>query len=261
MTATSRLSPYPAPAGSASPCCAPVRSPSPARRRWPLPRGWRRRRAHAPPRRSSGSAKATPDQPCKPCSRSSSVSVTTWPMVPLAPSGPGTTAALRVFQQQNGLNPTGVVTENTARYLGLAAGVPAATAPVAASSAAGVAAPTAAAAPGAFVGLRQGATGESVRQLQLAILATGLYLSGGADGTFGSSTHRGVTLVQRVNGLPETGVVDARHGACPRSDGERLLSVGSRSGRHRCPGRGDWLRSAAGAATAHQVRGHRCRRR
>ena len=122
--------------------------------------------------------------------------------------GPGTTAALRVFQQQNGLNPTGVVTENTARYLGLAAGVPAATAPVAASSAAGVAAPTAAAAPGAFVGLRQGATGESVRQLQLAILATGLYLSGGADGTFGSSTHRGVTLVQRVNGLPETGVVD-----------------------------------------------------
>ena len=39
--------------------------------------------------------------------------------------GPGTTAALRVFQQQNGLNPTGVVTENTARYLGLAAGVPA----------------------------------------------------------------------------------------------------------------------------------------
>ncbi len=28
--------------------------------------------------------------------------------------GAGTTAALRVFQQQNGLNPTGVVTENTA---------------------------------------------------------------------------------------------------------------------------------------------------
>ncbi len=48
-----------------------------------------------------------------------------------------------------------------------------------------------------------------MRQLQLAILATGLYLSGGADGTFGSSTHRAVTLVQRVNGLPETGVVDA----------------------------------------------------
>ena len=33
--------------------------------------------------------------------------------------GPGTTAALRKFQEQNGLNPTGVVTENTAKYLGL----------------------------------------------------------------------------------------------------------------------------------------------
>ena len=110
-----------------------------------------------------------------------------------------------MFQQQNGLNPTGVVTENTARYLGLAAGVPA----TGAAAPQGLSAPAATAAPGSVVGLRQGATGESVRQVQLAILATGLVLGGGADGTFGPSTHRGVTLVQRVNGLPETGVVDA----------------------------------------------------
>ncbi len=45
--------------------------------------------------------------------------------------GAGTAAALRVFQQQNGLNPTGVVTENTARYLGLAGGVPAGGTPAA----------------------------------------------------------------------------------------------------------------------------------
>ena len=122
--------------------------------------------------------------------------------------GAGTAAALRVFQQQNGLNPTGVVTENTARYLGLAAGVPVGGA-AAAQGLAAPAAATVAAAPGSVVGLRQGATGESVRQVQLAILATGLVLGGGADGTFGRSTHRGVTLVQRVNGLPETGVVDA----------------------------------------------------
>jgi peptidoglycan hydrolase-like protein with peptidoglycan-binding domain len=123
--------------------------------------------------------------------------------------GSGTTAALRVFQQQNGLNPTGVVTENTARYLGLAGGVPAAgTTPQAPQALAATPAPTAAAS-GSVVGLRRGATGEPVRQLQLAILATGLVLSGGADGTFGSATHRGVTLVQRVNGLPETGIVDA----------------------------------------------------
>ncbi len=37
-------------------------------------------------------------------------------------------------------------------------------------------------------------------------------LSGGADGTFGPSTERAVKLVQRVNGLPETGVVDVRTG-------------------------------------------------
>ena len=123
--------------------------------------------------------------------------------------GPGTAAALRVFQKQNGLNPTGVVTENTARYLGLSGGVPAGGTP-AAPAAPAAPAPAALAAPsGSIVGLRQGATGASVRQLQLAILATGLYLNGGADGTFGPSTHRGVTLVQRVNGLPETGVVDA----------------------------------------------------
>ena len=123
--------------------------------------------------------------------------------------GPGTTAALRVFQKQNGLNPTGVVTENTAKYLGLAGGVPA-SGTQATPQPAAPAAPAALAAPsGSVVGLRKGMTGATVRQLQLAILATGLYLSGGADGTFGTSTHRAVTLVQRVNGLPETGVVDA----------------------------------------------------
>jgi peptidoglycan hydrolase-like protein with peptidoglycan-binding domain len=126
--------------------------------------------------------------------------------------GAGTTAALRVFQRQNGLNPTGVVTENTARYLGLSGGVAAggtaaAVQPAAAQPAAATAA--AVAAPASVVGLRPGTTGQAVRQLQLAILATGLYLNGGADGTFGSSTQRGVRLVQRVNGLPETGVVDA----------------------------------------------------
>ena len=62
--------------------------------------------------------------------------------------GPGTAAALRVFQRQNGLNPTGVVTENTARYLGLANGATTA-APGATPQ------PTAAPASGSAVGLRQ----------------------------------------------------------------------------------------------------------
>ena len=121
--------------------------------------------------------------------------------------GPGTTAALREFQEQNGLNPTGVVTENTARYLGLTGTV---------AAAAGEPhprhrrPPPAPRNPTSVVGLRRGASGAAVTQLQQRILAIGLVLSGGADGIFGPATERAVKLVQRVNGLPETGVVDAR---------------------------------------------------
>jgi peptidoglycan hydrolase-like protein with peptidoglycan-binding domain len=124
--------------------------------------------------------------------------------------GPGTTAALEVFQKQNGLNPTGVVTENTAKYLGLTGGVPATPAPGAATTAVSASATTVSASATTVVGLRRGATGQQVRALQERILATGLVITGGADGTFGLSTERAVKLVQRVNGLPETGVVDAR---------------------------------------------------
>jgi peptidoglycan hydrolase-like protein with peptidoglycan-binding domain len=58
--------------------------------------------------------------------------------------------------------------------------------------------------------LRLGSSGPAVKALQERILATGLVLAGGADGVFGASTERAVKLVQRVNRLPETGVVDAR---------------------------------------------------
>lgn len=130
--------------------------------------------------------------------------------------GSSTTRALRHFQKSSGLNPTGVVTENTARLLGLtqtvvAPAAPAAPAPAAPAPAAPAPAPGVSTAPPSsptsYVGLRRGATGEAVRQLQLKLLALQLYLSGGADGVFGASTERAVVLVQRVNGLPETGVV------------------------------------------------------
>ena len=121
--------------------------------------------------------------------------------------GPGTTAALRVFQQQNGLNPTGVVTENTARYLGLAGGVRRRGRRQHRS----LAAPASAAGRGADVGRRaaprrdrRGGPPAPARHPRHRLV-----LSGGADGMFGPSTERAVKLVQRVNGLPETGVVDA----------------------------------------------------
>jgi peptidoglycan hydrolase-like protein with peptidoglycan-binding domain len=130
--------------------------------------------------------------------------------------GPSTTYVLRAFQSQNGLNPTGVVTENTARYLGLAGGVSAArTNPGSNNSTGGGGAPTVGTSPPAstatsYVGLKRGDTGEAVRQLQLKLLGLQLYLSGGADGVFGSSTETAVRMVQRVNRLPETGVVTAK---------------------------------------------------
>src|SRR5688500_9781053 len=111
--------------------------------------------------------------------------------------GPGTTAALRVFQEQNGLNPTGVVTENTARYLGLGAGAQE---------------PNSTGGSSASAGLQRGASGDQVRRLQEALMAPpfDLVLRNGADGTFGAGTDRAVRLVQRWNGLPVTGVVDSR---------------------------------------------------
>jgi peptidoglycan hydrolase-like protein with peptidoglycan-binding domain len=133
--------------------------------------------------------------------------------------GPSTTRVLRRFQEQNGLNPTGVVTENTARYLGFAGGVAApsnggssdsvtTTPPPTSSGGSSAGASTG----GSFVGLSRGATGDAVRQLQQTLMAPpiGLYLSSGADGVFGPSTEHAVKLVQRVNGLPETGVVTER---------------------------------------------------
>lgn len=123
--------------------------------------------------------------------------------------GASTDKVVRVFQEQNGLNPTGVITENTARYLGLTdAAVAAATSPAASTS---TAAPSASAAPSGSSGstLRRGHTGDAVRRLQSALLAQGLVLQGGADGIFGPATERAVTLVQRVNGWTETGVADA----------------------------------------------------
>ena len=39
-------------------------------------------------------------------------------------------------------------------------------------------------------------------------MATGLVLRGGADGVFGQHTRNALLIYQRVNGLPQTGIVD-----------------------------------------------------
>lgn len=134
--------------------------------------------------------------------------------------GSSTTLVLETFQQQNGLNPTGVVTENTAKYLGWPSGRvstgPAAENATAAPSAGGNGGAPATNDPNTqndratrIVGMKRGASGPKVKQVQQALIGLGLYLNGGADGVFGPSTEHAVKLVQRVNGLPESGVVTA----------------------------------------------------
>ena len=242
MTATSRFVAVTGthPPVRRSPCCAPVRSPSPARRRWPLPTGWRRpssaraatsvvglRQGDSGPAvqavqqkliglgyyvADGATATSAPARPPR-CACSSSRTVSTRPA-----SSPRTRRAI------SGLPPASRRPPHRWRHhRRLASLLPRRLPP-----------------PGAVVGLRQGAYRRSgspaaARHSRHRLVPRAAARTARSD----PSTHRGVTLVQRVNGLPETGVVDARHGRRPRSDGERLLSVGSRSGRHRCPGRGD----------------------
>jgi uncharacterized protein (TIGR02594 family) len=54
--------------------------------------------------------------------------------------------------------------------------------------------------------LRQGASGEAVKAIQLALKARGYPLSG--TGYFGPATDTAVEDLQRANGLPVTGIVD-----------------------------------------------------
>ena len=107
-----------------------------------------------------------------------------------------------LVQRVNGLPETGVVTEATARALGLAADSPTAPAPRTPAT------PATPAASG-YVGLARGSTGPLVRDVQRALLATGMALRGGADGVFGAATDAALRAYQRVNGLKQSGVVDA----------------------------------------------------
>ncbi|MEM8621553.1 MAG: peptidoglycan-binding protein [Actinomycetota bacterium] len=58
-----------------------------------------------------------------------------------------------------------------------------------------------------FVGLKIGATGDKVKQLQQALIDSGVYVPGGVDGEFGAATEVAVSQFQRWNGLTDTGTV------------------------------------------------------
>jgi len=102
--------------------------------------------------------------------------------------GPATKSALTAYQSRSGLLTTGEVDVATAAALGLTAPSPAAT---------------------ASGGLTVGAQGDAVKQLQTALMSSGVFLPGGADGVFGPATRTAVSNFQRWNELAVTGVVDA----------------------------------------------------
>ena len=102
--------------------------------------------------------------------------------------GPATKSAVTAFQSRNGLAATGEIDAPTAAALGLEQ------------------APAAAPTTGA---LAMGAKGDTVAELQRALMAAGVYVPGGADGVFGQATKTAVSNYQRWNGLPVSGDVDA----------------------------------------------------
>jgi len=107
--------------------------------------------------------------------------------------GSYTMAAVKVYQSRQGLPVTGAVDEATARAMGLCTS----------------SAPTTPVASGAWTVVQRGQRGPAVAAVQRAVINSGIYLYGGADGIFGAYTEAAVKKYQEARGLPATGVVDA----------------------------------------------------
>jgi peptidoglycan hydrolase-like protein with peptidoglycan-binding domain len=150
--------------------------------------------------------------------------------------GAATATALKAFQTAKGMAASGTVDDATASALGLGG--------------AALAAPAAPASPGAssnpYVGLTMGAQGDRVKDLQRALLQTGLVLRGGADGSFGLATKTTLMLFQKVNGIEQTGVVgdkDAGLLGLSPSGATQPQGIGSGSGYPLFGERSDRVRS------------------
>jgi len=127
--------------------------------------------------------------------------------------GPMTAAALTTYQRANGLSASGRLDQATVNKLRLGGSAPSTPAPPPA--------PAPSPADG-YVGLKVGSTGSLVKELQRALMDAGLTLRGGADGVFGNQTRSTLTIFQRLNATPQTGVVGAQDA--------KLLGLGTSSG-------------------------------
>ena len=116
--------------------------------------------------------------------------------------GSATKAALSSYQKVNGLGVSGVVYEATAKNLGLGSSAPD---PVTPADPPPVVTPDAT---NPYVGLKVGARGPLVRDVQSALIAAGINVRGGADGVFGNATKGALVSYQQKHGLAASGAVD-----------------------------------------------------
>jgi len=113
--------------------------------------------------------------------------------------------AVRAFQRNNGLTSSGIADLNTQRALyrdtaiGAADGVPSGWQSLKSDT------PAATATPAPGQSLRIGSTGEAVKALQARLIALN-YLSGTADGIYGTQTARAVTAFQKAAKLKADGI-------------------------------------------------------
>ncbi|HEY5664170.1 MAG TPA: peptidoglycan-binding protein [Ilumatobacter sp.] len=125
--------------------------------------------------------------------------------------GPGTAAAVAEFQKIEGISPSGRVDAATAvaiaRLMRPADTSGTSSTPKHSPTPKADPAPASSAAP--LVGLKIGARGDLVAQLQQAMMDAGFTVVGGADGVFGVLTANALRSFQNANGLGVTGVVDA----------------------------------------------------
>ena len=121
--------------------------------------------------------------------------------------GPGTQTAVKTFQKQQGYSPTGVVNAATAAALeAIDASSPA---PDDESPDVTDEPATDASSSSSLVGLKIGARGDLVKDLQRTLMSAGFTVVGGADGIFGALTANALKSFQNANGLKTSGVVNA----------------------------------------------------
>ncbi len=120
--------------------------------------------------------------------------------------GPATASALTSYQQAKGLTASGVLDDATIARLEL---TPAAAAAASSATPTPTPTPTPAVA-NPYEGMTVGARGDKVKELQRALMSTGIVLRGGADGVFGNATKGALIAFQTTNGTSPTGVLTAK---------------------------------------------------